>query len=212
MRVAPSILSADFSRLAEEVDSLNGATDIIHIDVMDGHFVPNITIGPCVISALRKRTEMEFDTHLMISEPERYVEEFARAGADLITFHIETTKEPLRLIKKIRALGKKVGISINPETEIDPVLPFLRDIDLVLVMSVRPGFGGQAFMPESLEKIRMLDNARKINRAKKLLIEVDGGINETTAVLCRDAGADILVAGSYVFKAKDRKAAVKSLC
>ncbi|MFH0875649.1 MAG: ribulose-phosphate 3-epimerase [archaeon] len=211
VKIAPSILSADFSKLGEEIKSIEAYSDFLHIDVMDGHFVPNLTIGPCVIASIRKTTKLEFDVHLMISEPSRYAEEFAKAGADIITFHAEAEKEPLKLIKQIKKLGKKCGISINPDTDIDIILPFIKDIDLVLFMSVYPGFGGQSFIPQVLEKVKLLDNARKLNRAKKLLFEIDGGINEKTAKLAVNAGIDILVAGSYIFKAVDRKKAIESL-
>jgi ribulose-phosphate 3-epimerase len=200
IKISPSILSADFSKLGDEIQDLEKAkADLIHIDVMDGHFVPNITIGPDVINKLRKYTSLPFDVHLMISPVHDFIKNFAEAGADIITIHPEATKDLLSSIKKIKSYNKKVGISLNPETSIDKVLPVLGLIDLVLIMSVSPGFGGQKFMPETLEKVKIL---RKEIDAKKFetQIEIDGGINFDNAKTAIKAGVDILVSGTTIFK------------
>jgi len=195
MEIAPSILSADFSALLDDVKKCESAgAGVLHIDVMDGHFVPNITIGPVVISSLRKKSGMIFDTHLMISDPGKYVSAFAAAGSDWITFHAEAVKDPLRLIKKIRALGKKAGISVNPGTPVSKIRKYLKQVDLVLVMSVNPGFGGQKFMRGALPKLRELKKEK--NNFK---ISVDGGINFDTILNVSRAGADIAVCGYSVF-------------
>ena len=200
IKISPSILSADFSKLGNEIKDLEKANaDLIHIDVMDGHFVPNITIGPEVISKLRKYTSLPFDVHLMISPVDKFIPNFAEAGADIITIHPEATNNLSASIKKIKSLNKKAGVSLNPETSIDKVMPVLEMIDLVLVMSVNPGFGGQKFMPEVLTKIKEL---KKIQMEKNLNfdIEIDGGINFDNCSKAKDAGANILVSGSTVFK------------
>ena len=200
IKISPSILSADFSALGSEIQNLEKAgADLIHIDVMDGHFVPNITIGPEVISKLRKYTSLPFDVHLMISSVDNFIKSFAEAGANIITIHPETTNDLVSSIKKIKSYNKKVGVSLNPETPVDKVLPVLNSIDLVLVMSVNPGFGGQKFIKKSLEKIKIL---RKEIDSKKLKtqIEIDGGINFENAKMAKAAGADILVSGTTVFK------------
>ena len=200
IKISPSILSADFSKLGEEIQSLEKANaDLIHIDVMDGHFVPNITIGPEVISKLRKYTSLPFDVHLMISPVHKFIKNFAEAGADIITIHPEATDNLVDSINKIKQFNKKAGVSLNPKTSIDKVLPVLNLIDLVLVMSVNPGFGGQKFMKETLDKVKIL---RKEIDTKKLktLIEIDGGINFQNAKMAKDAGVDILVSGTTVFK------------
>jgi ribulose-phosphate 3-epimerase len=210
--VAPSILSADFSALERDVKIIEAAgAEWIHIDVMDGHFVPNISIGPLVVSSLRKVTKLFFDVHLMIINPEKYWQEFQKAGADLITFHSEIAAGSRRkLIEDIKSSGIKAGISIKPKTpvfEIESLLPY---IDLVLVMTVEPGFGGQSFMENMVYKIE--DLRRIIDRnGYKCLIEVDGGINSQTASICIGAGADALVSGSYIFSAENPKAAIDSL-
>ena len=200
IKISPSILSADFSKLGKEIENLEKAgADFIHIDVMDGHFVPNITIGPDVINKLRKYTSLPFDVHLMISPVHDFIKNFADAGADIITIHPEATNNLQSSIKEIKSLNKKTGISLNPETPVSKVLPLLNLIDLVLIMSVNPGFGGQKFMKETLEKVKVL---RKEIDLKKLKteIEIDGGINFENAKLAREAGVDILVSGTTIFK------------
>ena len=200
IKISPSILSADFSKLGNEIQDLEKAkADLIHIDVMDGHFVPNITIGPEVINKLRKYTSLPFDVHLMISPVDNFIKNFANAGADIITIHPEATKDLVASIEKIKSYKKKVGISLNPETPVDKILPVLELIDLALVMSVNPGFGGQKFMKEVLEKVKII---RKEIDTKKLktVIEIDGGINFENAKLAKNAGVDILVSGTTIFK------------
>ena len=200
VKISPSILSADFSKLGTEIQSLEKANaDLIHIDVMDGHFVPNITIGPEVIKKLRKYTKLPFDVHLMISPVHKFIKNFAEAGADIITIHPEATDNLENSIKKIKSLNKKAGVSLNPETSIDKVLPVLNLIDLVLVMSVNPGFGGQKFMPETLEKVKVL--RKEIDKKKlKTQIEIDGGINIENSKTAIKAGVDIIVSGTTIFK------------
>ena len=200
IKISPSILSADFSKLGDEIQGLEKANaDLIHIDVMDGHFVPNITIGPEVISKLRKYTSLPFDVHLMISPVNNFIKNFAEAGADIITVHPEATNDLVSTIKKIKSFNKKAGVSLNPETSIEKVLPVLKLIDLVLIMSVNPGFGGQKFIEKTLEKVKIL---RKEIDTKKLktLIEIDGGINFENAKMAKKAGVDILVSGTTIFK------------
>ena len=200
IKISPSILSADFSKLGNEIKDLERAdADLIHIDVMDGHFVPNITIGPEVISKLRKYTSLPFDVHLMISPVDKFITNFAEAGADIITIHPEATSNLYASIKKIKSLNKKAGVSLNPETSIDKVMPVLEMIDLVLVMSVNPGFGGQKFMKETLEKVKSL-RKQIDSRDLKTQIEIDGGINFENSKIAIMAGGDILVSGTAVFK------------
>jgi len=200
IKISPSILSADFSRLGEEIVALEKAgADYIHIDVMDGHFVPNITIGPEVIKRLRSVTELTFDVHLMIAPVDNFIKDFADAGADIITFHPEATENVSGTIDLIKKLGKKVGISLKPKSKINLIENYLNDIDLVLIMSVEPGFGGQKFMPEVLEKMKKLRNI--INEKKlNIDIEIDGGINFDNSKKAKEFGANILVSGSTVFK------------
>jgi len=212
IKIAPSILSADFSRLGEEIRAVEAAgADIIHVDVMDGHFVPNITIGPLVVEACRKVTKLPLDVHLMIENPERYIADFAKAGADYITVHAEAAYHLHRLIQNIREhKGVKAAVSLNPATPLDALDYVLPDLDMVLIMSVNPGFGGQAFIPSPLDKIRTL---RKLidDRRLNLEIEVDGGVKPGNAAEIAAAGADILVAGSAVFGAKDYAAAIRGI-
>ena len=211
IKVSPSVLACDLSRLSDEVKSIESAgADMVHLDVMDGAFVTNISFGLPVIASLRKNSDMFFDAHLMIDRPERYIERFIEAGADLVTFHYEACEDSLAAVKLIRSHGKKAGVSVKPGTPVESVYPLLDDCDLVLVMTVEPGYGGQAFMPEMLPKIREL-RAEIERRGLSVDIQVDGGINEETGRLVREAGANNLVAGSYVFKAKDRRAAIDSL-
>lgn len=196
--IAPSILAADFSRLGHDIEKVESDADFLHLDVMDGHYVPNISFGVPVISSIRVKSRLAFDVHLMIENPEKYISSFADAGADLITFHFETTNEPEQLCGKIRELGKKPGISIHPDTPAKDVFPFLPYVDLVLVMTVRPGFGGQAFMEEAPERISLVRN--ELDRiGSAAFLSVDGGIGEKTAPLAVSAGANMLVAGSSVF-------------
>ena len=200
IKISPSILAADFSILGNEIKNLEKAgADLIHIDVMDGHFVPNITIGPEVISKLRKYTSLPFDVHLMISPVHDFIKNFAEAGADIITIHPEATKDLISSINKIKSYKKKVGISLNPETSINEVLPLLDIIDLVLVMSVNPGFGGQKFMEKTLEKVKILRKEIDLKK-NKAQIEIDGGINFENSKMAINAGVDILVSGTTIFK------------
>ena len=200
IQISPSILSADFSQLGNEIKKLEeGGADLIHVDVMDGHFVPNLTIGPPVIKNLRKYTKLPFDVHLMISPVHKYIESYAEAGADIITIHPEATENLKNSINLIKKLGKKVGVSLNPKTEIETLIDVIEHIDLVLVMSVNPGFGGQKFMPEVLGKIKELKSIKDKNQYK-FNIEVDGGINFDNSKLVLKAGADILVSGTTIFK------------
>lgn len=209
-KIAPSILSADFSRLGEEVRRLEECkADWVHVDVMDGVFVPNITIGPSVIRNLRPCSRLPFDVHLMIVRPERYLKDFANAGADFITFHVEASEHVDDSIEAIHSLGKKAGISLNPATPLAAVEPFLGDIELLLIMTVNPGFGGQSFMSDVLPKI---EGARKFRdeHGLRFEIEIDGGINATTGKTCVRAGATVLAAGSALFGAKDLKKEIEA--
>ncbi len=210
-RIAPSILSADFTRLGEEVGAVDKAgADWIHVDVMDGRFVPNITIGPMIVAAVKRVTDLPLDVHLMIQEPERYVEEFARAGADLIAVHVEAGGHLNRIIQQIKDAGAKAGVALNPSTPLESIAWVLEYLDLVVIMSVNPGFGGQQFIPNSLERIRRL-KTMITEKNSSALIEVDGGVNATTAAAVAGAGADVLVAGSAVFNSGDYRSTIAEL-
>ena len=206
IQIAPSILSADFGHLADEIRSVEASgCDIIHVDVMDGHFVPNLTIGPVVIRGIRKVTKLPLDVHLMIEDPIKSIADYRKAGADWITVHVEAASDVKLALQTIRQLGAKAGISLRPGTSIDKIYPFLDLLDLVLIMTVEPGFGGQSFMPE------MMDKVNQLRSRFQGLISVDGGVNAETAPICAAAGADILVAGTAVFGQQDRRQAIQIL-
>ena len=205
IKIAPSLLSADFSRLGEEMKEIENLVDMWHIDVMDGHFVPNITVGPVVVKSLKPRTKLPLDVHLMISQPEKFLDAFMEAGSDYITFHIEATAHPEKILRLIKNKGKKCGLSINPQTPVGVIKPYLKLTDLILVMTVNPGFGGQKFMPSCVDKIKEL---RAIYNGD---ISVDGGINDISSKIVMAAGANILVAGNYIFSSADKRRAVKKL-
>ena len=209
VRVAPSILSADFARLGEEIARLEASgADWIHVDVMDGMYVPNLTIGPPIIQALRKTTDLPFDVHLMIVEPDRYLEDFQKAGADVITVHAEATSHLHRTLSEIRRLGCKAGVSLNPGTPLSSIEEVLDCLDLILVMSVNPGFGGQKFIPNTLQKLIKL---KSMVADRPIMIEVDGGVSPANAKAVIEAGANVLVAGSAVFNAPDMATAIRDL-
>jgi len=211
LKIAPSILSADFAKLGAEIlDVERGGADYIHVDVMDGHFVPNITIGPLIVEAIRPVTKLPLDVHLMIENPDRYIESFARAGADIITVHVEACPHLHRTIQLIKSFGIKAGVVLNPATSASTIEHILEDIDMVLLMTVNPGFGGQKFIHSVVPKIKQV---REMIDAKGLNIEIeiDGGVNEQTAKLCVDAGANVLVAGSAVFNFEDRKERIEKI-
>jgi ribulose-phosphate 3-epimerase len=208
-RIAPSILSADFAHLAEHIAQVESAADLLHLDVMDGQFVPNITIGPLVVEAVRKVTALPLDVHMMIVEPDRYLSDFREAGADMMSVHIEACPHLERTVDHIHQLGALAGVAINPATPVELLTDIITEIDYVLVMSVNPGFGGQAFWPRAINKV---ERAASLRGAKdRPLIEVDGGVNEQTGAQLRKAGADILVAGSFVFGSDDPQDRIKIL-
>ena len=209
LKIAPSILAADFSKLAEEVKCVDSlGADYIHIDVMDGHFVPNITLGPGIVKCLRPHTELPFDVHLMIENPDQYIKDFKEAGADIITVHVEACRHLHRTLQLIKQYEMQCGVVLNPHTPLEMIKHVLQEVDWILIMSVNPGFGGQTFIPDSLNKIATLNQWRQ-EQNLSYVIEVDGGVNEETARLCEEAGADVVVAGSAVFNAVDRQLAIQ---
>ncbi|WP_020059194.1 ribulose-phosphate 3-epimerase [Bacillus sp. 123MFChir2] len=211
IKIAPSILSADFSRLGEEIkDVEKGGADYIHVDVMDGHFVPNITIGPLIVEAIRPITSLPLDVHLMIENPDQYIEAFAKAGADIITVHVEACSHLHRTIQLIKSQGIKAGVVLNPHTPASVIEHILEDIDMVLLMTVNPGFGGQKFIHSVLPKVKQVADMIR-ERNLQVEIEIDGGVNTETAKLCVEAGANVLVAGSAVYNEKDRGAAIAAI-
>jgi ribulose-phosphate 3-epimerase len=208
LKIAPSILSADFAKLGEEIIAVERAgADYIHVDVMDGHFVPNITIGPLIVEAIRPVTKLPLDVHLMIDNPDQYIEAFAKAGADYITVHVEACRHLHRTIQHIKSFGIKAGVVLNPATPVNTIQHILKDIDMVLLMSVNPGFGGQKFIPEVLPKIKKVKEMAD-SIGKEIEIEIDGGVNPETAKLCVEAGANVLVAGSAIYDQEDYAAAI----
>jgi len=211
IKIAPSILSADFATLGEDIKDVElGGADYIHVDVMDGHFVPNITIGPLVVNAIRPITKLPLDVHLMIENPDQYIPEFAKAGADIITVHVEACRHLHRTIQLIKEQGIKAGVVLNPSTPVDTIKHIIQDIDMVLLMTVNPGFGGQAFISSVVPKIKEVrELADTFN--PNLDIEVDGGINEETAKICIEAGANVLVAGSFIYGSSNREEAIKAI-
>lgn len=211
LKIAPSILAADFSKLAEEVKCVDSlGADYIHIDVMDGHFVPNITLGPGIVKCLRPHTELPFDVHLMIENPDQYIKDFKEAGADVITVHVEACRHLHRTLQLIKQYEMQCGVVLNPHTPLEMIKHVLQEVDWILIMSVNPGFGGQTFIPDSLNKIATLNQWRQ-EQNLSYVIEVDGGVNEETARLCEEAGADVVVAGSAVFNAVDRQLAIQKI-
>ncbi|MCM3454230.1 ribulose-phosphate 3-epimerase [Heyndrickxia oleronia] len=211
VKIAPSILSANFSKLADEIKDVEKAgADYIHIDVMDGHFVPNITMGPLVVEAIRPITKLPLDVHLMIENPDQFIESFVKAGADYITVHVEACKHLHRTIQYIRSFGVKAGVVLNPATPVEMIKHVLKDIDMVLLMTVNPGFGGQRFIKSVLPKIKQVKELID-QEGLNIEIEVDGGINPETAKLCTDAGANVLVAGSAIYNHEDRKKAINEI-
>ena len=213
--IAPSLLAADFGRLAEEIKRAEDAgADCLHVDVMDGHFVPNITLGPFIVAAMKRAASVPLDVHLMISDPMKYLGAFADAGADTLTFHLEVVKDARATAEAFRKRGVRPGISVNPETPVDGILDVLDVVDQALIMTVHPGFGGQEFIADNIEKIRRIREAEPLKRkgaAEPLRVAVDGGINETTGRAVCMAGADVLVAGTFLFKSRDMRATVSAL-
>lgn len=211
MKIAPSILSADFANLQRDIELVEeNQVDVLHVDIMDGHFVPNITFGPNVVAAIRPFTKLPLDCHLMIEQPERYVEAFANAGADLINVHVEATPHIHRVLQLIKSFGVKAAVTINPGTPVSAIEPVLSLVDMVLVMTVNPGFGGQKFLPECLEKVTALAEIR-CSKGYTYEIEVDGGVTDQTIGACRDAGADVFVAGSYIYDAENPAERIQAL-
>ena len=210
--IAPSLLSCDFARISEEVRAIEAAgADLLHVDVMDGHFVPNITIGPLVVEAINRHAQTPLDVHLMITDPDSYIEAFSDAGADILTVHFEACPHLHRTVQAIKALGCKAGVSINPATPVSVLEDILGDIDLVLIMSVNPGFGGQAFIDRSLGKIRVLREMLAGQGRETVLVEVDGGVTKDNAAALKEAGTDILVSGSAIFRSGDYAACIEAL-
>lgn len=210
--IAPSILSADFAALGRDIQDVERAgADWIHIDVMDGHFVPNLTFGPLIVNAVRSYTKLPFDVHLMISRPEEYIEAFIAAGADRITIHAEATNHLHRAVHQIKEAGLPAGVALNPATPLSAIENIIDDLDLILIMTVNPGFGGQKFIPQSLEKIKKLKGMLNDRGLSQTFIQVDGGINSDTAAQVREAGAQVLVAGNAIFTHEDRATAITSL-
>lgn len=208
VKIAPSILSADFSKLGEEIIAVEkGGADYIHVDVMDGHFVPNITIGPLIVEAIRPITKLPLDVHLMIENPDQYIEAFAKAGADYITVHVEACRHLHRTVQNIKSFGIKAGVVLNPATPVESIQHIIGDIDMVLLMSVNPGFGGQKFIPEVLPKIRKVKEMAE-QKGLEIEIEIDGGVNSETAKQCMEAGATVLVAGSAIYNEEDYAKAI----
>ncbi|WP_040204938.1 ribulose-phosphate 3-epimerase [Neobacillus jeddahensis] len=211
VKIAPSILSADFSKLGEEILAVEqGGADFIHIDVMDGHFVPNITIGPLIVDAVRPITKLPLDVHLMIENPDQYIEAFAKAGADYITVHVEACRHLHRTIQNIKSFGVKAGVVLNPATPVESIQHIIADIDMVLLMSVNPGFGGQSFIPEVLPKIKQVKEMAD-QKGIAIEIEIDGGVNPETAKLCTEAGATVLVAGSAIYNQDNYAKAISQI-
>jgi ribulose-phosphate 3-epimerase len=211
VKIAPSILSADFANLGAEIKDVEaGGADYIHVDVMDGHFVPNITIGPLIVNAIRPHTTLPLDVHLMIENPDLYIEQFAKAGADIITVHVEACKHLHRTIHLIKSFGVKAGVVINPATPVSTIEDIIVDVDMVLLMTVNPGFGGQSFIESVVPKIRQVAELTKKHNLS-IDIEIDGGVNSETAKLCVDAGANVLVAGSAIFNKENRKDAIEAI-
>lgn len=212
IKIAPSILSADFAKLGAEIQDVERAgADWIHVDVMDGHFVPNITIGPLIVDAIRPHTSLPLDVHLMIENPDAYIPSFVKSGADIITVHQEACPHLHRTIYQIKELGVKAGVVLNPATSLELIKPIVQDLDLILLMTVNPGFGGQAFIPSVLQKIKACRQLLNEHNLSHIDIEVDGGVNSTTAKQCAEAGANVLVAGSAIFNQADREQAIAAI-